>query len=102
MEAAITMRAAISTPTTSQRTGLRGAAGSGSAASDMGEARLAVMHLRRPTRRAAALRWLLALVLLAGAPAVYPSDPDHGIGGVAASSAQNLPVATEAEARQRC
>src|SRR6186997_2949323 len=99
MDAAMTMRAASSTPTTSQRTGLRGAVGSGSVASDMGEARLALMHLRQRTGLAAAPQWLLALVLLAGAPAVYPSEPGHGIGGLAASAAsQNPPVATEAEA----
>jgi hypothetical protein len=62
------------------------------------------MHLRRRTGRAApALRWLIALALLAGAPAVYPSAPSDGVGRLAATALRpQLPVASEAEVRQRC
>ena len=49
------------------------------------------------------LRWLLALVLLAGAPAVYPSATPDGIGQVTASTTPpDVSAATEAEVRQRC
>jgi len=62
------------------------------------------MHLQRPTGRPApALRWLLALALLAAAPAVYPSATEGHVGGQGAGLVPpGLPVASEAEVRQRC
>jgi hypothetical protein len=61
------------------------------------------MHLRHRPGRAAARRWLLALAGLAGATAVYPSEHAGGIGHLAANAtAQTVPPASEAEARQRC
>lgn len=60
---------------------------------------------QRPARgRAAATgRRLLALALLACAPAVYPSRTPDDIGRVDATTLrQDRPAATEAEVRQRC
>ncbi len=63
------------------------------------------MHPQRSTgrRHPHAWRWLLALALLAAAPAVYPSATG-GRGGSAAAAPlpPDLPVASEAEVRQRC
>ncbi|WP_239490036.1 VCBS repeat-containing protein [Luteitalea sp. TBR-22] len=63
------------------------------------------MHLQAWDRaRRPALRWLIALALLGGAPAVYPSASPAATAttGGPAALPPDLPVATEAEVRQRC